>query len=408
MAQTFVGSPQQEAIWDSFANEQSHIMIEALAGTGKTTTILEALKRLPVGQSAAFVAFNKSIATELQNRVPKGVQAATLHSLGFAAVRQQLGRVQVDNDKTLKLLPQNLDFNTKLKVAKLVSLCKATLCDGRDYTELDELAAHYDVELNGEQEQVFGYIADTLQQSKDKPHSIDFDDMIWLPVVWGLKLSRYDVLMVDEFQDTNRSQQELVLAAGRRIVVVGDKQQAIYGFRGADVEAMERFKEVLSNTSRGLRVFPLTITRRCPQEVTQLAATIVPEFECAPEVKTGSVVLDSMAPFEKGHMVLSRTNAPLIQSAYALIQQNVPVKIQGRDIGKNLAALIKKLVGNDASCTRLLEKLSLYHQNETDHIMAAANGRNVDAKLQALDDKVQCIEFLCEGMDLVSEVLGRI
>ena len=406
MAQ-FIGSPQQQAIWESFEHDNEHIMIEALAGTGKTSTIVEALKRLQRGQTAAFVAFNKSIATELQTRVPKGVQACTLHSLGFAAVRQQIGRVQLDENKTISLLPQHMEFNTKLKVAKLVSLCKATLCDGRSWDELDSLAAHYDVELNGEQEEVFSQIADVLQQSKDKPKVIDFDDMIWLPVVWGLKLSRFDVLMVDEFQDTNRAQQELVLAAGRRIVVVGDKQQAIYGFRGADVEAMERFKEVLSMSPRGLKVFPLTVTRRCPQEVTSLAASIVPEFECAPEVKSGSVIIDSDAPFEKGHMVLSRTNAPLIQSAYALIQQNVPVKIQGRDIGKNLTSLIKKLVGNEASCTRLLEKLNAYHELETAHITAANKG-NVDAKLQALDDKVQCIQFLCEGMDLVSEVLGRI
>ena len=79
-------SPQQQEIMQVCRTEDCHLIIEALAGTGKTTTILEALKVLPRNQKVAFVCFNKTIATELQGRVPRGVLASTLHSLGGRAI----------------------------------------------------------------------------------------------------------------------------------------------------------------------------------------------------------------------------------------------------------------------------------------------------------------------------------
>lgn len=112
-----IGSDQQTAIWDCIANESCNIIVEALAGTGKTTTIVEGLKRLPPpapttgrvvgGASYAFVAFNKSIATELQRRVPPGVVASTMHSMGFAAVRQHVKRTNVDQDKVFDMVHSN-------------------------------------------------------------------------------------------------------------------------------------------------------------------------------------------------------------------------------------------------------------------------------------------------------------
>lgn len=411
-----VGSAQQEAIWDCLATDSAHVIVAALAGTGKTTTILHGLRRLPAGTSAAFVAFNKSIATELQSKVPAGVVACTLHSLGLKAITGALGRVQVDQDKTDKMLPANMDRAARNAVAKLVSLCKGNLCDGRDQNELLNLAADYDVDLGKDPRDILQWVPDILRQSRDRVRSIDFDDMVWLPVVLSLPMHRYDVLMVDESQDLNRAQQDLVLMAGERIVLVGDENQAIYGFRGADSDSMANMQARLADTPRGVRVFPLTMTRRCGTDIVEAARALVPTFEAAPNAPSAFVCygetregpeMGTCEP-ERGEMVICRTNAPLIQMAYTLIRNQVPVKIQGRDIGAGLAALIKRLVSTDASTAHLLEKLAAYRTAEEQKIHAANGGERADAKLQNLADKCDCISALCDGLDTVTDVLGRV
>ena len=104
----------------------------------------------------------------------------------------------------------------------------------------------------------------------------------------------------------------------------------------------------------------MTVTRRCPPVVVEYAQSFVPDFECVPETwqayqawrlnpegeqpaEFGVVKHGSRLEYERGHMVLCRTNAPLISVAYGLIAQNIPVKVQGREFGQDLAKLIKKL-----------------------------------------------------------------
>jgi DNA helicase II / ATP-dependent DNA helicase PcrA len=263
------------------------------------------------------------------------------------------------------------------------------------------------------------------------------------------------VLMVDECQDLNQCQQQLAMRAvesgagkptvyigGRtiapatdqgRLVLVGDTHQAIYGFRGADTVSMSRLAAMLTATPRGCQEYPLTVTRRCPQSVVRLARQLVPTFEALPDAPEGivttteaivaaqHVVADSqhepttrklelaaLSPTcERGDMVLCRTNAPLVELAYSLIRANTPVRIQGRDIGQGLKTLITKLVKGDGPTTVLLTRLSEWQAKETQAI-AAKLDHNADVKYQALSDRVECIEALCEGMATVQEVLARI
>lgn len=416
------GSPQQQAIWAALASEDVHVLVEALAGTGKTTTIVEGLKRLQPGQTSGFVAFNKSIARELQARVPPGVRACTLHSLGFGVLRQEFGNVAVNDDKTYELVPdhprRSKSSNRWLRntVSKLVSLCKGRLLDGADISVLLDLAAEYDIDLGSDYDQdlILEEVPRALEASRDvKTSGVDFDDMIWLPVVLGLRPRPFDTLMVDESQDLNPAQQAMVLAWARRLVVVGDKHQAIYGFRGADVQAMANLQAQLGASERGLRVFPLTITRRCPVLVTHEAQLIVPAFECEPDTRDGTVCFGptgdqalTEAP-ERGDMVLCRTNAPIIQLAYELIRADVPVKIQGRDIGGGLSSLIRRLVPDGGSTLELLRKLDEHRTRETAKIDLLPPSQ-AEARLQALGDKLDCIYALCEGLDDVGQVLRRV
>lgn len=409
--------------------ENCHLIIEALAGTGKTTTILEALKVLPRGQKVAFVCFNKTIATELQSRVPKGVLAATLHSLGGQAVarhtRKSL-RDLLDRDKVAKMIPPMAAPLVRGATLKLVSLCKNTLTEPTN-ENLVALAAEYGIELEESSKAICALVRGCLEKSKADMATIDFDDMLYLPVVLGLPVEKFDTLFVDESQDLNRVQQELIMMAGTRIVLVGDRHQAIYRFRGADAHSMDNMLAMLQGTEREVKVLPLTVTRRCPPAVVDLAQSIVPTFECVPEtwgpyqawkangnegempMEFGSVVHNSRLDFMRSHMVLCRTNAPLVSAAYGLIANNTPVKIQGRELGQDLAKLIKRMASPSDTVVDLAQRLGEWRAKETARLTAdPSKAISNEAKLQVLADKVDCIDALCQGMETVQQVLDRI
>lgn len=268
------------------AKQAPHLIVVARAGTGKTTTLVEGLKRVkglptsitPSPQQAAvweqmelsrgagsvcFVAFNKSIAEELKRRVPPGCQAQTMHSLGYEACRKAFGRLDVNDWVTTDHLAAIVGKDArKLRqdepvllsaVTQLVGLCKKNLIglgakrgEAVDWNEeLSALASHYDVDTNGVQGRVFELVPQVLHRCEAPAGRIDYDDMIWLPVWLDLPLYRYDLLLVDEAQDLNRCQQALAKKAGRRLILCGDDRQAIYGFAGADSQSMDRMAKEL-------------------------------------------------------------------------------------------------------------------------------------------------------------------
>jgi superfamily I DNA/RNA helicase len=420
-------------------HESCHLIIEALAGTGKTTTILEALKVLPRGQKVAFVCFNRTIAEELKFRVPKGVLAATLHSLGGQAVcrhTKKTFRDLLDKDKVAKMLPPMAAPLVRSATLKLVSLCKNTLTEPTN-ENLIGLAADFGIELEESTKAICNLVRMCLDKSKSDLNSMDFDDMLYLPVVLGLAVEKFDVLFVDELQDLNAVQQQLILMAGARIVGVGDRHQAIYRFRGADAHSMDNMRQMLEDTGREVKVLPLTVTRRCPPAVVELAQSIVPEFECVPELwqlwaaykaeavnlaeverfaymdsaplELGFVNHSSRLEFYRGHMVLCRTNAPLVSAAYGLIAQNIPVKVQGREFGQDLAKLIKRLAAPHDTVIDLGLRVSEWRIKETERLTSdPTKAISNEAKLQVLADKCDCIDALSQGMTTVQEVLDRI
>lgn len=426
----FALSPQQVEIMKVCQHESCHLIIQALAGTGKTTTILEALKVLPHRQKVAFVCFSKVIAQTLQSRVPKGVLACTLHSLGGQAVCRHTKKTfkeLLDKDKVPKMLPPLAAPHVRSATLKLVSLCKNTLVEPTN-ENLIGLAADFNIELEESTKAICNLVRMCLDKSKADLNSMDFDDMLYLPVALGMSLEKFDVMFVDESQDLNRVQQELILMAGARIILVGDKHQAIYRFRGADAHSMDNMREMLEGTKRPVKVLPLTVTRRCPPAIVELAQSIVPEFECVPElwaayqaykqehtmddqapIEFGLLLMASRLEFVRGHMVLCRTNAPLVSAAYGLIANNIPVKVQGREFGQDLAKLIKRLAAPHDTVIDLGLRVSEWRAKEvarltSDPTKAISN----EAKLQVLADKCDCIDALCQGMDTVQQVLDRI
>ena len=107
-----IWSAFQQAVFAFIADGEGNAMVDAVAGSGKTTTILEALKYIPTSKRVLFCAFNKTTAVELGERVKasgySNVNVSTLHSLGLRSVTAALGRPAVDGDKADKAARENI------------------------------------------------------------------------------------------------------------------------------------------------------------------------------------------------------------------------------------------------------------------------------------------------------------
>lgn len=410
-----VWSPQQQAIFAFIENDSKrHGVVEALAGTGKTTTIVEAVRHTCDGDSVAVFAFNKSIATELQSRQwPEGCSISTFHSFGLRVVTSAMGRREPEpracSDR-VKALGIFMPFDVRRTVERLVSFAKATLApwsrpDEKTHRHLEDLldTAEIDVPKSTTPRTVAIHTRRVLEATFQDDHGpIDFDDMIWLPVVRGLSCPTHDWVFVDETQDLNACQLELARMACKpegRIVAVGDRRQAIYGFRGADRQAIPRMIRELD-----AEVLPLSVTYRCPVDVVQQANRYVPALQAAPGAPQGVVgaatedmCFDRVRP---GDFVISRTNAPLVSMCFRLLASGRKARIQGRDIGQGLATWIKDR--RAGSVVELVQAIRKWKSAEVLRLSAA------EKDTTAAIDKADCLEALCEGASSVAEVLAKV
>jgi len=400
---------EQTAIFDCIENTENHLIINAGAGTGKTTTIVEAANRIN-GQKAAFLAFNKSIATELAERLPTGVEAKTFHAFGFAAIRAAGVKTRVNNFKLNNIIKELLGADYHIApLKKLVSLVKGSLISPTDRNAILGLIDEYNINFNSDREENIAIqsIPAILTLCKTQTQHIDFDDMIWLPIVNGYPFPKYDVLFVDEAQDFNEVQREMISLCvnGGRCIIVGDKNQAIYGFRGADSNSIEMFRQRLLKTQREISEFPLSITWRCPKSVVKEANRYVAEFNAPDFAEEGAVIVD--APFnpQRNDMVLCRYNAPLVSAFYDLISQGKSAYVLGRDMTKGLITAVQKITKNNQMGVEEFEQL---FQKDFAYNYQRLLNQNKENQAMALEDKRDCIMIFVKKATTVGGIIEEI
>jgi DNA helicase-2/ATP-dependent DNA helicase PcrA len=419
------GSPQQEAFWGELVAGDAHVMLEARAGTGKSTSCREGIHRLKESFPdirTAYVAFNKSIAEEFQSGLPAGATATTMHSAGYAAIRRAIPGVGAPSkwkmhDIVDGLRPRRDPRSRKVKsaVVKLATLCKGHLIGhdprslryGIEPATLDRLCASHGIDARDDRAQVYGLVPRVLAGCIERSGVVDFTDMPWLPVVLGLDFPPIDVLFVDESQDLDACQHALVrrIAGDGRLVVVGDPFQAIYLFRGALSSSMGTLGDELGKSARGLSRLPLTMTRRCPRSHVELARRVVGDFEALPEAPEGEVSID-IDPAEAlvpGVMGLCRTNAPLVNACFRLAARGVPVAVQGKDYGDGLARFVDDFGASDAR--DLMARLESYRSAE---MLRLSGMEYAEAEIETVNDRCDCVAAISEGMTTASEVSARV
>src|SRR5262249_6363755 len=174
------------AVSEKRANGTGHTFVNAVSGSGKTTTIVEALSHIPPRCSTLFVAFNKSIAEELKKRAPRGVEVSTLHSYGLKVITRAFGRLRIDGNRVDDMVramhgDDHKTFDMRRDLAKTVSLAKGQLASEEE--EIDAIIDTFGIESakNGARDAFVQDVLKILLQCTEVQEDgrIDFDDMIW-------------------------------------------------------------------------------------------------------------------------------------------------------------------------------------------------------------------------------------
>lgn len=394
-------SDNQQRIFDFVQNQSGNAIIEAVAGSGKTTTIVEAIKLVPQSQSTIFLAFNKSIAEELKSR---GVNAKTFHSLCCSAAMRSVQATGVSGDKLYQLMKRNFTadevFLYASFVTRLVSLGKQVgiLCLLPDtYNTWMAIIEHHDLELDKDNAEIDRAIeiASELLHYSNNSNMIDFDDMLYLPVLFKVSLPKFFFIFVDEAQDTNAIQREIlrkIMGPRSRLVAVGDPAQAIYGFRGADADSLNLIQKEF-HCDR----FTLSVSYRCATNIVQHARNWVSFIEPSETAPEGEVITKNytfeLDEFDTKDLVVCRTTRPLISLAFKMLRKRIRVTVMGREIGDGLVRLIKKMDTNDLKV--LDEKVEAWKIREMDKALLKFH----ESKAASIEDKAMCIQMLANEVD---------
>jgi hypothetical protein len=240
-----------------------------------------------------------------------------------------------------------------------------------------------------------------LSKKRQADGRISFNDMVWLPVAMDWVRPWFDIVVVDECQDMNRPQLEMARRAVREnghFVVVGDDRQCIYTFRGAVPDAIDMMKRELDATEMGL-----TVTQRCPKAAVALVQPIVPDFKAAANAKDGVIeygtVESALAALVVGDAVLSRLNAPLMPLCLRTLRKGIPARIEGKDIGKSLKSLARKIAARKRdSIPAFLKSLSVWQKKQA--ARAASSSKHPEVAIETINDQAETLRAL--AMDATS------
>lgn len=416
-----IWSTQQQAIFAWFAHGVGNLVIRARAGTGKTTTIIEAVNYVARTVKILLCAFNKRIASELTGRIKiPNAEAKTLHALGFAFIRAFWRGVCIDDavdfDRARQACDKQAPDEILATVKNLASKLKGIAPLTYDVKEVIDIAQRFDL-VPSEEHEAEGWTLERVARcagkardaalDQDPAGRISFDDMIFIPVGLGIVTPRYDLVVVDEAQDMNAAQLLLAQGACRktgRIVIVGDDRQAIYGFRGADAGGIDRLKAELSAVELGL-----TVTYRCGKSIVDVVRPLVPDFTAHDSNADGlvdSVSRDGLFDAAQiGDFVLSRKNAPLLGLCLGFIKRGKRARIEGRDLGKALRAIVASFKA--PSVPAYLDKVNAWTKKASKRAERIAKEDLRAAKLEDIRDQGEVLAALAEGANNVTDILTR-
>ena len=258
-------------------NTEGPLLVLSGAGTGKTKVLTSRLASIIYKRKAKIseifcVTFTNKAANEMKTRVEKilnhpveGMYIGTFHSIGLRFLRKNSELVGIKNDFTI------LDKDDQLRLIKqVISLRNLDpkfyvpknflyMIDQAKNSGLtcDEVKNHkFELETDGK----FGQIYKQYQERLSNFNSVDFGDLIMLPIklfkenhnILNFYQEKFKYTLVDEYQDTNAAQYlllRLLTECNNNICCVGDEDQSIYGWRGAQLKNILNFEKDFENSN---------------------------------------------------------------------------------------------------------------------------------------------------------------
>ena len=451
-------------------------LVLAGAGSGKTRVITSKIAYLirECGYQARHifaVTFTNKAAKEMKERVAqtlgrkeaRGLTVSTFHSLGLDLIRREHKHLQLkanfslfDDTDQMSLLKELTELEIQGDKELLQQLVQAISRYKNDLI----LPAQALKRAQSPDEQKFAKWYDRYQRQMSAYNALDFDDLILLPTLllktnpevrehWQ---SRIRYLLVDEYQDTNTSQYELVkllVGARARFTVVGDDDQSIYSWRGAQPQNLVRLQEDFSN----LRVIKLEQNYRSKGRILKCANILIAnnphvfDKQLFSELDYGMPVrvltaknedheAEKVAAEIMGHRFMNRTSwkdyAILYRGNHQsrllekiLMQNRIPYKISGgtsffsRTEIKDIMAYLRLLVNPDDDNAFLrvvnlpkreigpttMEKLGQYANQRGKSLYAASFEIGLEQHLHGRG--LQALRHFCEWLCRMSDNAER-
>lgn len=401
---THTPTPEQAAIIEAARDTEDNLIISALAGAAKTSTLVMLSEAVPV--RTLCLAFNKKIADEMKSRLPPHCEAMTLNSFGHRIWGDVLGRrLQIESGKVgdiIKPMIEELDdpemkkeawasFSDLIRAISFGKQC-GYIPDGyanadprsRKYAALmgdDDFLDHYEIRL---EDWEWAIIREASIRSLDAAWKgvCDYDDQILMPTIFPAPFPRYPLILIDEAQDlsalNHATLKKLVI---KRLIAVGDPCQAIYGFRGAHEESMALLEETFK-----MKKMMLSVSFRCPVKVIEHARWRAPHMQYPEWAKPGEVRhldLWSADDIPAHAAIICRNNAPLFSLAIKLLQRGRYAQLVGNDIGKGLLRIMQKFGPSSMKKKDLLEAIDKWAEEKK------AKSKNPSS----IEDRAECMRI---------------
>lgn len=432
-----VPTVEQQAIINAVEQTKSNIMVKALAGTAKTTTAMMIANARPAG--GLYLAFGVDIKKEAEKKLPSTWSALTANGLGHRAFGKAIGkRLEVDGKKLGKIISRaagQISSEEWDALRRLVTLAMQSGLIPKSYPHrpiLDDTEQNWAELMESlwlsPDERTIAVARRILTESVKLSFAgiVSYDDQVYMSSMFNGVFPRFQNVILDEAQDLNiLNHIQANRAAADRLYVFGDNLQSINAFRGAHSNSMGLIKALRKDWVD----LSLTVSFRCPYVIVQRQHQRAPDFK-AYELNPRGLVLNGsrhyLRPNEEHFgtwttsprtggpqhpkcswtwediralehsevTILSRNNAQLISMAFKLLRSRVGVKMLGRDIGKSLSMLSKKILPLDDipldTCRVLIEQWQ-------DGEISVANANNAQEKIAGLRDRAESLLAVLDG-----------
>ena len=414
----FAPTDEQSAFLRAGLDTNENLIVNALAGAAKTSTIVMlANQPLMMKTASLCLAFNKKIADEMASRLPSVCVSLTLNALGHRVWSQSIGvRCRPSSKKNYTIFgevvgKERKDLQTRLfentsEHLKTIAFAKSCgyvpdSCARPGQKALmgdDEFFSHLPEQLLDFEE---GIIRKCILESIERSYSgdIDFDDQIYMPSCFPSKFPQYPLTIIDEAQDLSSLNHHMLaqIVRQKRLIAVGDPCQAIYGFRGAHQNSMDLLKERFH-----MREFTLSTSFRCPKAVIDAAKWRAPHMNAPSWAKPGTVkelFRWGVEDLPSDAVIICRNNAPLFSCAIKLLIDGRYPTIVGRDIGKQILKTLKK-ISRDSS----IPTVDVRNELQAEEIKRLSRART-HAK-GGIKDFFQCLRIFCQHGDTLGDIIA--